>query len=93
MEIKVVGVATGTFNYEEMGFGDGRGGKPRAAWEALCELSGAAGEPVRLDKERAQEIRELLKEHFSLNTDPLFFKTGLGYIALFKTSRSLSFDS
>jgi hypothetical protein len=79
-------------NYEEMGFGDGRGGRPRAAWLALRELSGAPTTPLRIDKKRAQEIRALLKRQFLVNSDPLLFKKQLGYVTRFKICRGGSFD-
>jgi len=80
-------------NYEEMGFGDGRGGKPRAAWEALRELSGNPTKPLRIDKKRAQEIRALLRQQFLIKSDPLLFKKRLGYVTRFKMCRSRSFDT
>ena len=80
-------------NYEEMGFGDGRGGRPRAAWQALREFSGDASKPLRIDKKRAQEIRVLLSKQFSIDSHPLLFKKGLGYLTQFKICRSSSFDT
>jgi hypothetical protein len=76
-------------NYEEMGFGDGRGGKPRAAWQALREFSGDPTKPLRIDKKRAQEIRALLQKQFLTKSDPLVFKKRLGYLTRFKICRSI----
>jgi hypothetical protein len=82
-----------TRSYGEMGFDDQRGGRPRLAWIGLREMSDENGKPRQMDKKRAQEIRSLLKRHFSVDSDPLHYQQGLGYSARFKLRRSGSFDS
>ncbi len=70
---------TETKNYAEMGFEDGRSGKPTKAWETLQELSGSNGsiEDVKSRHDRSelekriQKIRRILRSEFSMVDDPL----------------------
>ena len=82
-----------TQNYSEMGFSDGRTGKPTQAWiflRALAEKNGVisappAGKNWSGVEKRVQKIREVLRAHF-LNqgfaiprkSDPLPFSEGAG---------------
>ena len=91
--IKFSGADAETRNYEEMGFSDGRIGKPCLAWMVLRELSREPGAPMRMDKKRAQEIRTKLRRRFSIDSSPLQFEKGLGHSARFKLHRSPSFDT
>jgi hypothetical protein len=93
VNIQFTGAAIETRSYEEMGFGDGRGGKPRAAWESFRDLSGCGGEPLRIDKKRAQELRTLLRRHFLIQSDPLLFNRRQGYTTRFRIGRATSFES
>jgi hypothetical protein len=86
-------------NYAEMGFGDGRHGRPKAAWDtlrALAESGGvfqstqtAAAWP-KLEK-RIQEIRRLLRAHFNLPGDPVPYRPG-GYRTRFRIRLSRSYE-
>ena len=82
-----------TQNYSEMGFSDGRTGKPTQAWiflRALAEKNGViSAPPAGMNwsgvEKRVQKIREVLRAHF-LNqgfaipqkSDPLPFSEGAG---------------
>jgi hypothetical protein len=68
------GAATETLNYAEFGFQDGRNGKPNRAWEAFRVLAAERGIIRDAAKtggkwpdveKRIQEIRKVLREHFS----------------------------
>lgn len=91
-----------THNYDELGFGDQRNGKPNRAWELLRTLAGShgiireaktAGQPWPKVEKRIQEIRKVLRTHFGIRTDPIPFVTGIGYRACFKIGCRPSFDS
>ena len=96
------GADTGTCNYAELGFGDGRSGKPSLAWgtlRALAEQRGvirdgaSTGSPWPKVERRIQEIRKVLRKHFRISADPIPFVVGTGYRALFKIDCGPSFDS
>lgn len=91
--IERIGNEPETRNYGEMGFEDKRGGKPRAAWIDLREMSGRKGEPWPMDKKRAETIRSLLQMHFSIDSDPLTCHKRVGYSTRFQLLRSGSFNS
>jgi hypothetical protein len=87
-------------NYAELGFADGRNGKPNRAWitlRALAEQRGIVRTPTKPGQswsdveKRMQEIRKLLREHFCVSTDPIPFIEGGGYQARFKIGCSPSF--
>jgi hypothetical protein len=90
-----------TRNYSELGFEDRRSEKPNRAWVALRELAQGAGtiptakiqgkQLAQLQK-RIEEIRERLRNHFQIATDPIPF-SGTAYQISFKLSRRLSYDT
>ena len=86
-------------NYADVGFGDGRHGKPRAAWETLRALAESGGviastrtaaEWPKLEK-RIQEIRRVLRGCFTLDGDPVPYVKG-GYRTRFKIRLSASYE-
>jgi hypothetical protein len=86
-------------NYADVGFSDGRHGRPKAAWEtlrALAECGGVisstrtAAEWSKLEK-RIQEIRTLLRACFALTGDPVPYVKG-GYRTRFKIRVSASYE-
>ena len=102
VSIKVSGaIVSETRSYAEMGFQDGRVNQkgasvPVAAWNDLIELGKrAGGESLRLPKERAQQLRKLLRKHFRIEADdPLTFdRKGHGYIPRFQVRIGPSFDA
>jgi hypothetical protein len=93
---------TETRNYGEMGFEDGRNGKPRQAWlvlRTLAESNGIirhaakAGEDWKRVEKRIQDIRKILRTHFGIPTDPVPFVEGIGYRARFVINCSSSFHT
>jgi hypothetical protein len=96
------GAAAETRNYAELGFEDGRNGKPNRAWEAFRVLAAergvirdaakTGGKWPKVEK-RVQEIRKALRKHFLISADPIPFVKGTGYQALFKISCSPSFHT
>ena len=96
------GINTGSFNYGDLGFADGRTGNPKLAWETLRTMAagngiiqsgaktGAAWSKV---EKRIQQIRKALQKHFGITTDPVPFVPGTGYQALFKIHCSRSYDT
>jgi hypothetical protein len=96
------GTSTETYNYSELGFADGRSGKPNRAWVTLRALAEAGGiirdaSKTGLDwpkvEKRIQEIRKVFRNQFNLGGDPLPFAEGTGYQARFKISCAPSFES
>jgi hypothetical protein len=96
------GVTTETLNYGEFGFEDGRSGKPNQAWlllRALAENGGvlrdgaSAGIAWPKVERRIQEIRQILRNHFSAATDPVPFVEGTGYRTLFKICCGASYKT
>ena len=94
------GTKSETCNYAELGFADGRNGKPNRAWitlRALAEQRGIVRTPTKPGQswsdveKRMQEIRKLLREHFCVSTYPIPFIEGGGYQARFKIGCSPSF--
>ena len=89
-----------TYNYGEFGFEDRRSGKPNLAWIMLRELSKEggtrpqppAGKTRAKEQKRIEEIREHLKNHFKIDTDPIPFN-GSEYKTSFKIGRKPSFDT
>jgi len=86
-------------NYADVGFGDGRDGTPKAAWETLRNLAESSGvihstqtaeKWPKLEK-RMQEIRKLLRAHFNLDSDPVPYIDD-GYKAQFKITLSASYE-
>jgi len=86
-------------NYAEVGFGDGRHGRPKAAWETLRALAESGGvmastrtaaEWPKLEK-RIQEIRKLLRACFTLKDDPVPYVKG-GYRTRFTIRVSASYE-
>ena len=89
-------------NYAELGFGDGRNGKPNQAWVTLRVMAqengiirdgaktGAAWPKV---EKRIQEIRKVLRRHFSITADPIPFVEGTGYQACFRIGCGPSFHT
>jgi hypothetical protein len=97
----IAGSETTTLNYAEFGFEDGRSEKPNLAWIALrslATLGGTISQPNSGQdwssvEKRMQEIRKVLRTHFSLSDDPLPFVEDVGYRACFKISLAQSFES
>jgi hypothetical protein len=91
-----------THNYEELGFADGRNGKPNLSWlilRDLAERGGVIKEPTRPHlkwrhvEKQIQDARRLLKKRFGISSDPLPFVEGTGYRARFKVGCRPSFNS
>jgi len=91
--VKFTGADAETRNYGEMGFADGRGGKPCRAWIMLRDLSSELDKSMRMDKKDAQDVRRRLRNFFSIDSNPILFEKRLGYRARFKLYRSPSFDT
>ena len=97
------GTGTETRNYAELGFADRRGGKPNRAWltfRAMAEeISASFGTGAKTNakwpnvEKRIQEIRKVLRNHFSITADPIPFVKGTGYQACFKIGCSPSFHT
>jgi hypothetical protein len=89
-----------TYNYGELGFEDRRNGKPNRAWVMLREIAGQNGAMPRppqgknraMIQKRIEEIREKLRNHFKIRTDPIPFNGNM-YRASFKISRRPSFET
>jgi hypothetical protein len=70
-----------TRNYGELGFEDRRNGKPNRAWVTLREIARKSGTMPRpsagknraMIQKRIEEIREKLRSHFRIETDPIPF--------------------
>ena len=71
-------------NYAEVGLGDGRHGRPKAAWETLRALAESGGVVAstrtaadwpRLEK-RIQELRRVLQAVFQVPDDPIPYRDG-----------------
>jgi hypothetical protein len=71
-------------NYAEVGLGDGRHGRPKAAWETLRSLAESGGVVAstrtaadwpRLEK-RIQELRRVLQAVFKVPDDPIPYRDG-----------------
>ncbi len=86
-------------NYADVGFGDRRHGRPKAAWETLRALAESGGvmastrtaaEWPKLEK-RMQELRKLLRACFRLTGDPVPYVKG-GYRTRFTISVSASYE-
>jgi hypothetical protein len=95
-----------TRNYGELGFADRRAKrgepKPNRAWvtfRAMAEQNGIirdgakTGAAWRYVEKRVQEIRKVLRNHFSITADPIPFVKGTGYQACFKIGCSPSFHT
>lgn len=94
------GTSSETRNYNELGFADRRTGKPNLAWVTLrtmAEQNGIIGNGANLSaawpkvEKRMQEIRRVLRKHFSIAVDPTPFVERTGYQACFKIGCSSSF--
>jgi hypothetical protein len=101
VQIFIRGKADATKNFAEMGFEDRRGnrGKPKRSWLLLKALSKDGMIPAsaisgqQAIQKRAQELRDLLSDHFQITEDPLPFVEGRGYKTRFKISRSPACDT
>ena len=91
------------YNFAELGFEDGRTHNPNKAWNVLKRLAELKG-IIRTEKEagmewrklekQMQEIRKLLRRHFSsIPVDPLPFVKKTGYRARFSICCSPSYDT
>jgi hypothetical protein len=98
-QARVKGTLQAPQNYADVGFGDGRHGRPTAAWETLRALAESGGvmastrtaaEWPKLEK-RIQEIRKRLRTCFSLDGDPVPYVKG-GYRTRFTIRVSASYD-
>ena len=96
------GTDTETRNYGELGFADRRSEKPKLAWVTLRTLAeqrgiirdaGKTGGDWPKVEKRIQEIRKVLRKHFSITADPIPFVEGTGYQACFKIGCSPSFHT
>ena len=91
-----------TLNYAEMGFEDGRDGKPNSAWKMLLTLARSGG-VIRRDKtaplewprveKRMQEIRQILKSRFGISEDPLPLIKGVGFQARFRIALAPAYET
>ena len=88
-----IGTDTKTYNYAELGFEDRRNGKPNQAWVTLRDLAEARGiisvaarsaSPWPKIGKRIQEIRNVLRKHFGISSDPVPYVKGTGYQSRFK---------
>jgi hypothetical protein len=96
------GTELATYNYEELGFGDRRSGKPNSAWvefRNLAKLNGnlrnagnTRGQWPAVEK-RIQEVRKRLRSCFGQKADPIPFVKGEGYCAQMKISCAHSFHT
>lgn len=96
------GIGSESYNYNELGFEDGRTGNPNQAWLMLRRLAESSGtissakqagcEWPKVEK-RIQEIRKVLRGRFGIAGDPIRYREGTGYEAAFKISLSRSFHS
>jgi hypothetical protein len=91
-----------TRNYAEMGFQDGRNGKPKSAWTVFLALAASKGTlrdvKGRMDRskveKRIEEIRRILQRHFGISADPLPpVKRISGWVARFKIGLGPSYDA
>jgi hypothetical protein len=95
------GTNTESGNYDELGFADRRAKrgdpKPNQAWvtlRAMAEQNGIIQDGTKMGatwpkvEKRIQEIRKVLRKHFSITADPIPFVKGIGYQAVFKISCS-----
>jgi hypothetical protein len=98
-QARVNGSVQAPQNYADVGFGDGRHGRPTAAWETLRALAESGGvlastrtaaDWPKLEK-RIQEIRKRLRVCFSLDGDPVPYVRG-GYRTRFTIRVSPSYD-
>jgi hypothetical protein len=90
-----------TYNYGELGFADRRNGVPNRAWVTLREMAGCngsmpipsttVGKELAMIQKRIEEIRERLRNHFKIETDPIPFNSNT-YKTSFGLSRRPSFD-
>jgi hypothetical protein len=89
-----------THNYGEFGFEDKRSGKQNLAWCMLLELAKEGGTLPRppagrrraFVQKRIEEIREILRNHFGIEGDPIPFN-GDTYQTSFKISRRRCYDA
>jgi hypothetical protein len=97
VQIFVRGRPSDTKNFAEMGFEDlrGKGGKPKQAWHLLQVLSQNRGMVPATAifghqdiQKRAQELRDVLCDHFHIADNPLPYLEGTGYKTRFKIERS-----
>ena len=95
-----VGTQVETFNYTEMGFEDRRSGKPNQAWgllRALAQASGVLPDSACNSKDflgmgkRIGRMRQTLKTHFQITSDPLPWDAVKGYCCRFKIGCAQSF--
>jgi hypothetical protein len=95
----VKGTVQAPQNYADVGFGDGRHGRPKAAWETLRVVAESGGvmastrtaaEWPKLEK-RIQEIRKLLRACFRLAGDPVPYVKG-AYRTRFTIRVSASYE-
>ncbi len=100
------GTTTETRNYGELEFADRRAKqgkpKPNQAWmtlRAMAEQNGIIRDGAKTGaswpkvEKRIQEIRKVLRKHFSITADPIPFVEGTGYQASFKIRCSPSFHT
>jgi|SRR5581483_2100096 len=93
-----------TCNYGELGFADGRDGKPASAWitlRALAQGGGILRQPPnsaanrtwpKVEK-RIQETRRILRAYLGIASDPIPFIEGTGYKTRFKIGCARSFET
>jgi hypothetical protein len=98
-QARVNGTVQAPQNYADVGFGDGRHGRPTAAWDTLRALAESGGvlastrtaaDWPKLEK-RIQEIRKRLRACFSLDGDPVPYVKG-GYRTRFTIRVRASYD-
>jgi hypothetical protein len=90
-----------TRNYVEMGFEDKRSGKPNQAWGLLRALAVAGGvipNAARNSKDfiammkRIERMRETLRRHFGISSDPIPLDANQGYCCRFHITCASSFE-
>jgi hypothetical protein len=96
-----VGRQVETRNYVEMGFEDKRSGKPNQAWGLLRALAVAGGvipNAARNSKDfiamvkRIERMRETLRRHFGISSDPIPLDSKQGYCCRFHIRCAPSFE-
>jgi hypothetical protein len=96
-----VGRQVETRNYVEMGFEDKRSGKPNQAWGLLRALAVAGGvipNAARNSKDfiammkRIERMRETLRRHFGISSDPIPLDANQGYCCRFHITCASSFE-
>jgi hypothetical protein len=97
-----VGSERRAFDYAELGLADQRNGTPNLAWNELRKMAGnggsveqplpSAGNDIAKREKRIEELREKLRYHFEIESDPIPFND-TAYQTSFKLTLRPSFDT